>query len=336
MLFPAAPVVIFGAGSIGCYIGAHWAAGGMPVILLGRTALKQLENTGLSTTNGVSLSPQDCINRLKITDDPAVLAQAGQVIVTVKSTALLPVMAAIKQHVRPEIPVLCLLNGLAPTRELRAGLSDHKIETGMVPFNVVWHDNRTLKRTSVGKIILQDTPANQALAQATFNSREPATTTQNIGAVQYGKLLLNLNNPINALSGLSLYNQLSQRDYRNAYAAILAETISILDTAKIPHAKSGPLPAHRIVQMLRTPDWLFNSIALRLQKLDPSSQTSMAQDLAAGKPTEIDTLNGEILAIAEKTGQEAPINTTIVRLIKAAESGGQKQFSGSELLAMLR
>ena len=36
----------------------------------------------------------------------------------------------------------------------------------------------------------------------------------------------------------------------------------------------------------------------------------MAQDLSAGKPTEIDTINGEILHIAQKSGTSAPLNAS--------------------------
>ena len=83
------------------------------------------------------------------------------------------------------------------------------------------------------------------------------------------------------------------------------------------------------------PNWLFNSVALRLQRLDPGSQTSMAQDLAARKPTEIDSLNGEILRLAEQINRSAPVNSALVTLIKQAETGGQKSFTGPALLSAL-
>lgn len=332
MLSTKTPIVICGAGAIGCYLGAQWAAAGAPVVLLGRSALIRLKTSGLSLSNGITLSPQDFTTNPQIETEPEALGRAGLIVLAVKSTALPRVIELIKIHSASNTPILCLLNGLAPIRMLKAAFPNREIAAGMVPYNVVWYDAETLRCSSVGEVIIEDTPATQSLLKRLAKGVEPIQISDNIRPFQYGKLLLNLNNPVNALSGKSLYHQLSERPYRLIYAAALQEALNIYKAAHIAHAKSGPLPAHRIVQMLRAPDWLFNTIALRLQKLDPSSQTSMAQDLASGKPTEIDTINGEIVKLAATTGQTAPINARLITLIKAAESGGPKIYSAKSLL----
>ncbi|WP_157888283.1 2-dehydropantoate 2-reductase [Neptunicoccus sediminis] len=329
MISPRSPVVILGAGAIGCYLGAHWAAKGVPVTLLGRDRLLNLPKTGLSVENGPRFSGAELAQNPLINCDPETLATAGLIVVTVKSTALESAIADIRSHSATDTPVLCLLNGIAPARRLRAALPEQVISAGMVPFNVVWSDSGTLRRSSVGQVVLERSAATEDLIG--HIGTEHIQLSNDIRAVQYGKLLLNLNNPVNALSGKSLYHQLRERPYRLVYAAALQEALDVYEGAQIAHAKSGPLSARRIVQMLRTPDWLFNSIALRLQKLDPQSQTSMAQDLFAGKPTEIDTINGEIVDLATATGQVAPVNTRLVELIRQASQGGPKVFSGREL-----
>lgn len=332
MISKNTPIVICGAGAIGCYLGAQWAAAGAPVVLLGRSALKRLETSGLNLSNGVSLSPQDLTTNPIIETEPAVLARAGLIVLSVKSTALPRVIDLINTHGAPQTPILCLLNGLAPIRSLKTAFPKREIAAGMVPYNVVWQDAETLRRSSVGDVIVERTPTTQALLGQIPDVAEPIRISDHIKPVQYGKLLLNLNNPVNALSGKSLYHQLKERPYRQVYAAALQEALRVYKGASIQHAQSGPLPAHRIVHMLRAPNWLFNTIALRLQKLDPSSQTSMAQDLASGKPTEIDTLNGEIVKLAESSGQTAPVNARLVALVKAAEAGGPKTYSAQSLL----
>lgn len=326
------PIVICGAGAIGCYLGAQWATAGAPVVLLGRSALKRLETSGLNLSNGVSLSPQKFTINPTIDTEPEALARAGLIVLAVKSTALPRVIALIKTHSSPNTPILCLLNGIDPVRSLKSAFPSREIAAGMVPYNVIWQDAETLRGSSVGDVIVERTPAMQDLLKHLTNVSEPVQISKDIKPIQYGKLLLNLNNPINALSGKSLFHQLSERPYRLVYAAALQEALTIYKRAEIKHAKSGPLPAHRIVQMLRAPNWLFNTVALRLQKLDPSSQTSMAQDLASGKPTEIETLNGEIVKLAESTGQTAPINARLIALIKTAEAGGPKIYSAQSLL----
>ena len=49
----------------------------------------------------------------------------------------------------------------------------------------------------------------------------------------------------------------------------------------------------------------------------------MADDLAAGRKTEVDYLNGELVALAERLGAEAPVNRAIVSLIRWAETGAK-------------
>ena len=57
--------------------------------------------------------------------------------------------------------------------------------------------------------------------------------------------------------------------------------------------------------------------------IDPTAMTSLAQDLIAGKKTEIDFLNGEIVRLARSRGLKAPINSAVVQLVKDAEATGQ-------------
>lgn len=335
MITSASPVVIFGAGAIGCYVGAIWAAAGIPVTLLGRPSLNGLRDTGLGLSNGISVSPTGFDSNPKLETSPLCLKTAGLIVITVKSTALPDVIASITEHAAPDTPILCLLNGIKPIRDLRAAFPNRDIAAGMVPYNVVWRDAAHLQRSSVGDITLEDTAITRALSDHLTQAVEPITLSQDISAIQHGKLLLNLNNPINALSGLTLYHQLRQRPYRRAYAAVLEESLNVMNGAGIAHTQSGPLPAAKIVKMLRMPNWFFNTLVLPRQKLDPNSQTSMAQDLAAGKTTEIDTINGEILHIAQSTDQSAPIAEKLVALIKQAETGGRKQFSGAVLCTAL-
>jgi 2-dehydropantoate 2-reductase len=330
-----APIVILGAGAIGCYVGAIWADAGCNVTLLGRPNLQNLQQTGLSLSNGVSIPAQSFASNPIPTHDANMLQTAGLIVLSVKATALPAAIAEITAHAKPDTPILCLLNGLKPIRDLRAAFPNRNIAAGMVPYNVIWANASTLNRSSVGDIIAERTPMTEALKTQLALAKEPLQLSDDINAVQHGKLLLNLNNPVNALSGETLYAQLRQRPYRRAYAAILAEAISVFDQAGIAHAQSGPLPAAKIVKLLRFPNWAFNILVLPRQKLDPTAQTSMAQDLSAGKLTEIDTLNGEICHIANTAGVPAPINAKIVDLVKAAQSGGQKSFSGAELCAAL-
>ena len=79
------------------------------------------------------------------------------------------------------------------------------------------------------------------------------------------------------------------------------------------------------------PDLVFNSLFLKVQKIDPKGRGSMADDFDAGRPTEIDWLNGEVVRLAEELGETAPVNAAIVELVKHAELGVQRTWSAKQL-----
>jgi 2-dehydropantoate 2-reductase len=49
----------------------------------------------------------------------------------------------------------------------------------------------------------------------------------------------------------------------------------------------------------------------------------MTDDLAAGRKTEIDYINGELVALADRLGAPAPVNRKIVELVREAERGAK-------------
>jgi 2-dehydropantoate 2-reductase len=49
----------------------------------------------------------------------------------------------------------------------------------------------------------------------------------------------------------------------------------------------------------------------------------MADDLAAGRKTEIDYINGELVRLADRLQRAAPVNRAIVDLIRKAETGAK-------------
>ncbi len=75
--------------------------------------------------------------------------------------------------------------------------------------------------------------------------------------------------------------------------------------------------------MIGSPDWLFNRVFLKKWKIDAKARSSMADDLAAGRKTEVDYLNGELVRLAERLQRDAPVNRAIVELVRKAEAGAK-------------
>jgi 2-dehydropantoate 2-reductase len=155
-------------------------------------------------------------------------------------------------------------------------------------------------------------------------------------AVQWGKLLVNLNNAVNALADIPIQQMIAQRDYRRVMAACAREGIAAVEKAGIKPVLDMPLPPRVMPWVLSLPDWIFSLIAGRLVTVDPQARSSMWDDLSRGRKTEIDALNGEIVRLAAKVGTAAPVNDQIVQLIKAAEGKGSPGLSAGDLRGRLR
>jgi 2-dehydropantoate 2-reductase len=138
--------------------------------------------------------------------------------------------------------------------------------------------------------------------------------------VLWGKLLLNLNNPINALSGLPLRQQLAERGYRLILAALMREALALMAAAGIRPAKAAALPPRWLPTLLRMPDAIFLRLASAMLKLDPQARSSMAEDMDRGRATEIDYINGEVVRLAASIQRTAPLNAALVALVHAAEA----------------
>lgn len=320
--------VIFGPGAIGGYLGAHLLAGDTPVTFLARDRrAADLRKNGLHTSDGVAIAGET----LDVATDVDVLSQADRVILTVKSTALDDALPLLAKLTRSGATIFCLLNGVSAARRIANAVSGATVVPGMVPFNVMPRADGTLHRSSTGMIALPDCGPARDLATLLSGTPCAIDLAPDIAAVQWGKLLLNLNNPVNALSGLPLKAQLRDRGFRAVYAAALEEALAVYAASGTTYEDTAALPARKIVKVLRWPNIAFNLLALPRQRLDEESQTSMAQDLAAGRKTEIDTLNGEIVALAKDHGLSAPVNAGLCRLVHAAEQGDARRWDSAAL-----
>lgn len=325
-------VVVLGAGAIGCFIGGQWLAAGIDMRFVGRDHIaERVAQHGLTLTDFSGWSWHCDAGDIDFQTRPEALDGADLVVLAVKGTGLGAAAQTIAQHAPAGATVLSLLNGVRAKDELAASLPQHNVIAGMVPFNVAALGGGRWHRGSKGQVRVQRNALTQSLAQRLAKSPGRLRLENDMTPVLWGKLLLNLNNPVNALSGLTLHEELSQRGYRRVFAASVREALNVLRAAGITPARVTALPAGALPAMLETPDWVFRNTGLRLQKIDRTARSSMADDLGAGRKTEIDHLNGEIVALAESRGLKAPVNACLMGLIKQAEEDGLRPVAPGDL-----
>ncbi|SPJ28423.1 2-dehydropantoate 2-reductase [Falsiruegeria mediterranea] len=310
-------IVMAGAGSIGCFTGGLLAAAGHPVTLLGRARILDLiREHGLTVSDFSGLEQVVQADQLGLSDDPSCLAQANLVIVTVKSGATEEMARLIAKYAPADAPVLSWQNGIENAATLRAILPGRAVRAGMVPFNVVPSDAGFHRATS-GDIVIEQGPGD--LGNTLSVPHLAVTESDRIEAVQWGKLVINLNNALNALSGLTLQEQLLDRDWRRVMADQMTEALKVLQRSGLDVASTTPLPAWMTPHILRLPTPLFSRIAAKMLTIDPTARTSMAYDVMAGRPTEIDSLQGEIMRLGQQAGVATPICSRVAKLIETAE-----------------
>jgi 2-dehydropantoate 2-reductase len=266
---------------------------------------------------------------------PQGAADAELVLVTVKSAATAEAGRELAAVLPPGAVVLSLQNGIGNAELLRRALPRHTALDGMVPFNVLNRGCGAFHQGSEGHLAAADHPALRAAQPWFERAGLPLELHPQMLPVQWAKLLLNLNNPVNALSNVPLKEELSQRAYRRCVALMQREAIGLLDQAGVKLARLTPLPPQWIPAMLSLPDWVFRRAANKMLEIDPLARSSMWEDLEAGRTTEIDWLNGEVVRLAQRLGRGAPVSARMIELMRQAERGGQRQWSGEELLAAL-
>ena len=143
-----------------------------------------------------------------------------------------------------------------------------------------------------------------------------------IAPEQWTKLLVNLNNAINALSGVPTREMILSRDYRRIVAKVLEEALGVLEVAGFETAKFRGVPLRAMAFIMKLPTPLVRLVIRAQLRIDPDARSSMWQDLSRGRVTEVDDLNGEIVRVAQEHGIAAPLNERIVELVRDAERAG--------------
>lgn len=315
-------IVIAGAGTIGCYVGGLLALAGHEVTLYGRSrVIGEIRHHGLTLTEFSGETRRVSPGQLLLSEDPSSLSRGEIVLVCVTSAATVGIAREIAAHAQADAIVVSLQNGLESVLELAKALPEHDVRAGMVGFNIVAEGYGVFHRAVSGSVRIETGPGNIAgqLVAPGLHVGE----SDDIYGEQWGKLLINLVNAPNALSGLSLRNLLLNRDWRRFIADQMGEALAVLKAAKITPKLPIPLPPWMMPYALRLPTSIFSRVAKPMITIDPEASSSMARDLERGRKTEISAFQEAITALGEVYNVPTPINAHVVQLVHEAEAHGE-------------
>lgn len=306
---------IIGAGYIGCFVGANLIKAGANVTFLGRARFGGvIRQHGLSVDGAFNIPASE----VQWVTAPVELPKLDVVIFTTKSHDTLKAAQEVAPFVSADALIISLQNGVHNKTILREVFPSHQVLSGMVPYNVVAvAEGATFKQTTKGHIYLENCDDER---MGLFK-KPHFQLVNNIEEIQYGKLLRNLNNALNALSDRPLLVQLSDGRERRLLSKVVEEGLASMKANGIRPKNNSATPIELLPKVLKLPNFLFQLVLKKEVAADPSARLSMWNDLNTGRKTEIDYLNGEVVALAQKVGLSAPYNQQIVDLVKLAESG---------------
>ena len=316
---PSTPVqlLIFGAGAIGQYLGGRMAASGVHTHFVARQRfVDQLTEGALQLVD----LDGDCVR-----PDPATISASESlaaapapdlVLLTVKGRDTADAGHALAAHCAPSTPVISFQNGVDNIERLRESAPMLQAIAGMVPFNVVQPAPGRTEQATDGQLAAARCAVTLRWQPIFAAAGLPLQLYDDMRPVQWGKLLLNLNNPINALAGVPLRDQLLDRRYRQLLAVLQRETLAVLKAAGIQPAKATPLPPTWLPALLGLPTPIFRRLAQKMLRISPQARSSMYEDRVAGRTTEIDDLCGAVVRLGEQVGRAAPINRAMVELVR--------------------
>ena len=316
---------VIGAGAIGCYVGGRLASSGAAdVTLVGRQWLADEVLEHGMTLRGLDHDERVTPEDIRFVIDPQELASCDVVLCCVKSGATEDTATQLAGVLHPGAIVVSLQNGLRNAETLRAHLPRNHVVDAIVDFNVIMRDHAVFQRTTSGPLSVETKrePKHQHWVNALRTAGFEVAQVDPIGPEQWTKLLANVNNAINALSGIPTREMILSRQYRKVIAMLLDEGLDVLEDAGVRPAKFRGVPLRLMSFILKMPTPIVRLVIGAQLRMDPDARTSMAQDLERHRLTEVDFLNGEIVALAEANSRDAPLNRRIVELVHEAERAG--------------
>lgn len=338
-------VGVYGAGAIGTFVGGRLAAAGVDVTLVGRPrVLDPIAERGLTLEDLEQPTQTLAPGALRCATSASALADCEVVLVTTKTLATREAALALREATPATTPIVSLQNGVDGARTLAEVLGPHRAYGAMIAYNVVFREPTVLRRATSGPIAIEAQRVQdeafvrdgvRRLVFALRAARLSTLETKEIERVLWSKLLFNLNNALNALSGLPLRTQLRDRGYRRLMAAMMHEGLAVMRARGLAPTRFGTLDPRLAARVLTLPDAIFERVARAMLSIDPEARSSMADDLALRRPTEIDALNGVVVRRGAELGVPTPVNERVVRAIRAAEAAaaGSPRRSAAEILA---
>jgi 2-dehydropantoate 2-reductase len=291
---------VMGAGAVGCFYGAMLARAGHDVVLIGRPQhVEAVEREGLR----LETRQFDERVRMPASTAPEAVRGADAVLFCVKSTDTEAAARSIEPYLAADTLLLSLQNGVENAQRLRETLRQPVAAT-VVYVATEMAGPGHVKHHGLGELVIEPSPRSDAVALAFIESGVPTEISGNVVGALWAKLIINC-----AYNALSAITQMT-------YGPI-AQSIGIADVMR--DVVDECLAVARAEGVAVTAD--IGAALRRIADTMPTQYSSTAQDVARGKLSEIDHLNGLIVRKGAEHGIATPANRVLWALVKLIEQG---------------
>lgn len=288
-----------GAGAIGCYYGGMLARAGHDVTLIGRAQhVAAIQRAGLR----FETKAFDERVRVHASTEPQAVRGAELVLFCVKSQDTESAGKALAAHVAREAAIVSMQNGVDNAERLAAVLG-REVIPGVVYVAVEMAGPGHVRHHGRSELAIGRAPASEAIAAAFRAAGVPVEISENVTGVLWAKLIVNCAyNALSAITQLPYGRLVAGAGIPAVMRDIVDECLAVARAAGIEVEGDMHKAAERIAQTM------------------PGQYSSTAQDLARGKKTEIEHLNGVVVRKGEALGVPTPANRMLVALVKLLEA----------------
>lgn len=300
---------IYGAGAVGSGIGGLLAAAGNAVTLIGRDPHMAAVRAGGLHIDGI-WGARHVAEHLRPVLAPPPAETPDLVFVTVKSYDTHAAAEALRHHIGLATTVVSLQNGMGNVEVLQRVLGPERVLAGMViiGFEIPEPGRVTVTVEAdairLGRSGMAPDAAVKHAVTLLADAGLPAEAEAHIERVQWGKVLYNSAlNPLGAILRCH-YGALLAPEPWSIIEQVIAEAFTVFATAGIRTA---------------WPDAPAYLAHLRDTQIPATFEhrPSMLTDLETRGRTEIEVINGAIVAAGARAGVAAPVNSALCQLIRA-------------------
>ncbi|GAB2461473.1 2-dehydropantoate 2-reductase [Conyzicola lurida] len=310
-------IAVIGAGAVGGAMAALLHRGGHEIEVTARGAhLDAIRESGIRLGGawGSHVAPVAAGEVLTVAPE--------LVIVTTKAQDAAAAITA-NLSVIGEAPILVVQNGLDGIAIARLAAPLSPVVGGLAMFAASFLSPGEVTITTANPTFLggDDAAVVKAVAKV-LGAVMPVTRVDDFAGAQWTKLVVNQINALPAVTGLSVQDTIAHRGLRRVLTTSMRESVDVANALGVRFASLGGLGRARLGLFSALPIGAAEALPrlMRRRMGTTPNPGSTLQSLRRGQPTEVDYLNGAVVAAGLRAGVPTPVNALIVRLVHEVEA----------------